>query len=100
MIGTVFVDASAWVAIINRKDQYHLPSVQLYRELVSGYTPLVTTTWTAYEALTIIKSKVGPEEAEELWKRLNTPQLIDLLRVSEDAERLGLDRFLRYKDKT
>jgi hypothetical protein len=56
----VFVDASAWVAITNRKDQNHNESVRIYRRLLGSSTLLITTTWTTYDALTIVKSRPQP----------------------------------------
>src|SRR5207245_2098174 len=55
----VFVDASAWVAVTNRKDRNHKEAVQIFRRLLSSSARLVATTWTAYEALTIVKSRLG-----------------------------------------
>jgi uncharacterized protein with PIN domain len=56
----VFVDASAWVAIANRTDRVHDEA-------------LITSTWTAYEALTIVKTKLGYNQAEKLWQRMLRP---------------------------
>ncbi len=53
----VFVDASAWVAIANRKDRYHDEALRVYRHLLRSGIPLISSTWTAYEALTIVKTK-------------------------------------------
>ena len=33
MSRAVFVDASAWIAITNRRDDYHFVAQELYREL-------------------------------------------------------------------
>ncbi|MDH7578990.1 MAG: hypothetical protein QHH75_14520 [Bacillota bacterium] len=46
----VFVDASAWVAVINQRDAYHEVALDVYRELLAAKAPLFTTSWTAYEA--------------------------------------------------
>ncbi len=37
----VFVDASAWVAITNRKDANHKKSVQIFRRLLGSSTRLI-----------------------------------------------------------
>ncbi len=94
----VFLDASAWVAITNRKDQHHNESVQIYRRLLGSSTLLVTTNWTAYEALTIVKSRLGFLPAERLWNRLKSRAVVDLIWVDEKIEREALELFWRYKD--
>lgn len=95
----VFLDASAWVAIPNRKDHNHGDSVRIYRRLLGSSTRLVTTTWTAYEALTIVKSRLGFVPAEQLWDRIKSRAVVDLVWIDEKLERAALELFWRYQDK-
>ena len=100
MNNPVFVDASAWVAITNRRDQNHNESLRIYRRLLGSSTQLVTTTWTAYEALTIVKFRLGVSQAERLWQRIITRAIVELVAIDEKIERDALDLFWRYRDKT
>lgn len=100
MIQPVFLDASAWVAITNRKDRNHNASIQIYRRLLAASTLLVTTTWTAYEALTIVKSRLGFSQAERLWERIKSRAVVDLVWIDERIEKRALELFWRYEDKT
>ena len=99
MSQAVFVDASAWVAIANRRDRNYQDAVQIFRRLLESSTPLVTTTWTTYEALSIVKSRLGFSQAERLWERINSRSVVDLTRIDEQSERGALEIFWRYKDK-
>jgi predicted nucleic acid-binding protein len=96
----VFVDASAWVAITNRKDANHRKAVQIFRRLLGTSTRLIATTWTAYEALTIVKSRLGYSQAERLWDRFQARALVDLVWIDEKFEREALDLFWRFRDKS
>jgi predicted nucleic acid-binding protein len=96
----VFLDASVWVAVTNRKDQNHNESVQIYRRLLGSSTRLITTTWTAYEALTIVKSRLGFSLAERLWDRIKSRAVVDLVRIDQRIEKSALELFWRYEDKT
>lgn len=96
----VFVDASAWVAISNRKDLNHKRAVHIFRRLLDSSTRLIATTWTAYEALTIIKSRLGYSQAERLWDRFQGREFVDLVWIDEKIERDALDLFWRFRDKT
>lgn len=96
----VFVDASAWVAITNRKDRNHQEAVQIFRRLLESPTLLITTTWTSYEALTIVKSRLGYSQAERLWDRVKSRAVVDLIWIDEHIERESLKVFWHYKDKT
>ena len=95
----VFVDASAWVAITNAKDRYYDEAIRVYRRLLRSLTPLVTSTWTAYEALTIVKTRLGYSQAERLWQLVQRPSVVDLIRVDERVEAGALELFWEYRDK-
>jgi len=95
----VFVDASAWVALTNRRDRNHQEAVQIFRRLLESSTLLITTTWTSYEALTIVKSRLGYSQAERLWDRVKSRAVVDLIWIDEPIERESLKVFWRYKDK-
>jgi predicted nucleic acid-binding protein len=95
----VFVDASAWVAITNRKDRNHRLAVLSFRRLLGSSTRLVATNWTIYEALTIVKSRLGITPAEWLWDRLSARSVVDVIRIDEPIERAGLELFWKYRDK-
>ncbi len=96
----VFIDASAWIAITNRKDQNHDEAVQVYTRLLASSTALVTTTWTAYEALTVVKSRLGFNQAQQLWDRVKSKSIVDLVWIDESIEQSALQLFWQYKDKT
>jgi len=97
---SVFVDASAWVAIINRRDAHHEAARDVYRRLLTERAPLFTTNWTAYEALSILKGRVGHDTAEKLWQVLCDIRLVRLIRVGRTLEEQGLKMFFNYRDKT
>jgi predicted nucleic acid-binding protein len=95
----VFVDASAWVAIANRSDRYHGEATRAYHRLLRAGTPFITSTWTVYEALSIVKTKLGYHQAERLWERVRRPSVVNLIRVNERVEAEALQLFWRYQDK-
>ena len=99
MSDPVFVDASAWVAITNTKDRYHTEAMRVYLRLLRSVAPLITSTWTAYEALTIVKTRLGYSQAERLWERMQRPSVVDLVAVDESTEAEALELFWEYKDK-
>ncbi len=95
----VFVDASAWVAITNKRDRHHNEALRVYGGLLRSVVPLITSTWTAYEALTIVKTRLGYNQAERLWERIQRPSVVDLVTVDERIEAEALELFWEYKDK-
>lgn len=96
----IFVDASAWVAITNRKDRNRGEAVKIFQRLLRTSTALVTKNWTAYEALTIVKSRFGFSQAERLWQRITSRAVVELVAVDEKIERDALELFWQYQDKS
>jgi uncharacterized protein len=42
---TIFIDTSGWIAILNRDDQHHKLSLELFSKLKAGKANIVTTDW-------------------------------------------------------
>lgn len=97
---SIFVDASAWLALVNDRDQYHKSAQSLFMEFFDAQLLLVTTNWTAFEALSMIKSRAGLEVARDLWTLLTNPNSVEMVRVTEEIEARALDLFFAYRDKT
>jgi len=95
----VFMDASAWIAIGNPTDRWHPQGSTTYTDLGRRQVSMVTTNWTVYEALTLLKAKAGLHRAEELWDQVNVSPLIRVVHVTDEIEADGLDIFFRYTDK-
>jgi len=96
----VFVDASALVAHVNRRDNHHDEALAIFAALRQRRAALVSTNWIAYEALSIIKTRVGPTAASGMWRWLSTPGNVQLISVVPNIEQRALDLFFAYDDKT
>jgi uncharacterized protein len=95
----VFIDASAWVALGNKRDQYHTQAATLYDQILDEQLARITSTWVIYEALSILKSRAGYKTAEKLWERVNDPEVTQFVRVDEAIEDEALDLFFDHRDK-
>jgi predicted nucleic acid-binding protein len=96
----VLVDASAWVAASDRRDRHHERARSLLEACFARRIWLVTTNWTAYEALSLLKSRAGWDVASDLWALLTDRRSVVLVRITEDFEARAVDLFLSYRDKT
>lgn len=94
----VFVDASAWLARTNARDQHADAARRLLDRCFADDISLVTTNWTAYEALSMVKSRVGWEAASDLWALLSNPVVIEFAEVTPDFERRALELFFGYEE--
>lgn len=96
---SVFVDASAWLAFFNRRDAHHLEAREHMTRLLRSGTPLATSTWTTYEAITIARSKLGYGRARRIWRLVNDRRIIAMVRVDPTIEAAALKLFWRHRDK-
>ena len=96
----VFVDASGWIAIVSADDRNHKSAKLAYQKIVTQKTRIITTNWTLYEALSIIKDRIGHSQALSLWDLVRRFPLISLVKVTDDIETAGVGLFFRYTDKT
>jgi uncharacterized protein len=95
----VFVDASAWFAVVWSGDQYHAAAATEYRRLVSASIPLVTTNLVIAEAHALIRRDGGHERAMRFLDSLRTTTRVE--RVYSDAGlELRAERLLeQYNDQ-
>jgi predicted nucleic acid-binding protein len=98
-VTSVFVDASAWVAFFNRRDAHQLEAHETMELLLRTSAPLITSTWTTYEAITIVRSKLGYGRARRLWQMANNGRIATMIRVDPTIESAALKLFWRYRDK-
>lgn len=95
----VFIDASGWIAIISADDRNHESAKLAYQQIISKKIRIVTTNWTLYEALSIIKDRIGHAQALSLWNLVGQFPLISLIKITDDIETAGVGLFFRYGDK-
>jgi uncharacterized protein len=88
MARSVFVDTSAWYALIDRRDAGHSRMTALVRRLIKAGARLVTTDYVVDESCTLAKARIGS---------LAAVRLLDLLSqtVAVDLEWIGPERFDR-----
>jgi predicted nucleic acid-binding protein len=85
---------------VNDRDQYHEVARSLLTECFEQRLQLLTTTWVAFEALSMLKSRAGWQVVADLWSLLTDPLAVDLVRITEDIESRALDLFFSFQDKT
>lgn len=94
----VFLDASALVPMVHRRDQWHSAVVRQLKALrAAGPIDLVTTNWTFYEALAVLK-RGGHQRCVELARFVD--EVVNVHAVDPLVEEEALGRFLSWHDKS
>ena len=92
----IFVDTSAWYAIIDKNDQDHQAAVGKIQVLDH---PLVTSNYILDEILTLLSKRLGSTIAISFGQRLLNQQVSALLRITEEDEGSAWKVFRQYADK-
>lgn len=59
----VFVDTSAFIALLNRDDEYHEAAVRVFAGLLEGPNRLVTHNYVVVETFAVLQARMGVESA-------------------------------------
>ena len=92
----IFIDTSAWYAIIDKNDQDHAAAVSKIQILDR---PLVTSSYIFDEILTLLKTRLGSTIAILFGQKLWDQEASTLVRITEEDETRAWEIFRQYEDK-
>jgi len=84
----IFVDTSAFLAVLNRQDKFHLPSKQAWQEMLTADTQLFTSNYVLLETIALLQHRFGID-AVHLFENSIRP-VVETLWVDSDIHRLGV----------
>lgn len=92
----IFIDTSAWYAIIDKTDRDHAAAVTKAQILDR---PLLTSNYIFDEILTLLKTRLGPSIAIRFGQELWNQKVSTLVRITEEDEARAWALFRQYEDK-
>jgi len=98
-----FVDTSAWMATLSRKDPDHQRCADFYRKCVEDGRPLVTSNLVIGELYTLMVYSFGPESIETFWefmRRIEAERLIEVRYITPELDRQAYAILKAYDDQT
>jgi predicted nucleic acid-binding protein len=95
----VFVDTSAWFAVVDDQDAWHVQARRLLQELARQRRPLLTTNWVAGETYTLMRMRLGHAAAMAFLGRVRTSPLIRIQYVPEAWESSAEELLARFQDQ-
>ena len=72
---TVFVDTSAFLAVLAADDEYHTAAAAIWRRLISDEEPLVTNNYVLVETVALLQRRVGLQAVRAFQSKV-MPSLI------------------------
>ena len=79
----IFVDSGAWIALLDRGDQYHSDAVAIYNDLMQQNTQLLTTDYVIDETATRLRYKVNHSIAVQFLNLIENSKATGRLTVTE-----------------
>lgn len=95
---SVFVDTSAWVALVDRSDDFHTKAVSVYPSLLKSCRHLVTSNLVLAEAYVLIMSELGQRAALDFLKGVKGSPRVLLLYSDEKIESEAEKILMKYED--
>ncbi len=92
----VFVDTTAWYALLDRQDAHHAAAKRFQ---AVDRRPFLTSNYIVDELLTLTKSCLGAKAAVRIGEQLFAQQIARLYAVTPDLEQNAWRLFQRYADK-
>ena len=98
----IFIDTSAFLALVNEKDENHAAAIQFLEEIKNGkirIKKIITSDYIIDETLTRIRYSVGHKEAVEWGKDILASKVIEKIDIGSDIFRSAWEMFCTYNDK-
>lgn len=92
----IFVDTGAWYAAVDQNDPDHKVVVEAFREHRGR---LLTSNFILDETLTLVRSRLGWDAAQQLGEQLRTGRVARLERITPRDEEAAWTIFSRFSDK-
>ncbi len=94
----IFVDTSAYFALVDRQDENHEAAVKIIRQIIRERAELLTTNYIIAETHTLLLNRIGYVTALQVIEDLYKSQT-RIYRLREAEERKALDIVRAYADK-
>ena len=99
----IFIDSSAWIALLNRRDQYHSDAAATFNDLVHQDARFLTTDYVIDETATRLRSIANHSIAIMFLDQINDAKETGILTVAVIDSELFLEAerlFRQYKTAT
>ncbi|MFA4957973.1 MAG: type II toxin-antitoxin system VapC family toxin [Candidatus Methanoperedens sp.] len=98
----IFVDTSAFLALVNEKDNNHTAAIQFIEQIKNGnirIKKIVTSDYIIDETLTRIRYSVGHKEAVDWGTDILASRVIEKIEIGNEIFRSAWEQFCSYNDK-
>lgn len=95
----MFVDTGAFIALADKRDKYHRSAERTLRDLAKSRRQLVTTTYIADEAITLVRMRIDHAAARRVGDSIFSSRWCQLLEIDDALRPSAWNLFVRYDDQ-
>jgi predicted nucleic acid-binding protein len=96
----IFIDTSAFIALSDQDDQYHLKAKEYYLGQFSQKPRFLTSNFIVCETLNYLRVRVSYHSTIRFRESLYKSRIIEIAAITPDLEEKAFRIMKRYKDKT
>jgi predicted nucleic acid-binding protein len=95
----LFVDTSAFIALVDATDRNHRPAKKCYHEIIQSGNSLVSSNFVMCETLNYLRTRISYSVSIEFRESTYKSNVLEITHVSSEIEELAYKIFKKYKDK-
>jgi uncharacterized protein len=99
MTSSIFIDTSAIIALMNKKDQFHARAIDILAAITKGSSDLITTSHVFAETVTRIERKVSAKQAILAGNMIRNNDRIKIIIPQEGLIDNAWKIFQKYQDQ-
>lgn len=96
----LFVDTSAWVAVVNGKDKNHPAARKFYKNVFLDYGRLVTTNLVIAETYILLRLDLDVKVALSWWRKISASPRVEVVHVSSATFHQAFALLEKFSDQT
>ena len=99
MIESVFVDSFAWIAAINKSDNYHEISIRILEELLNNHAKLITTNYVVVETINALSKVELRKTVIGFIDKLEKSPSVQIIKITDEIYNNAWTLYQQRMDK-
>jgi len=95
----VYVDTSAWIALVDKSERRHKDVSDAYRKLLRGTQMLVTSDLVLAESQILLRRRLNFSAAETFLDSANTSPSIEIIFMDHSLEQVAKELLKKFRDQ-
>lgn len=99
MIEPIFVDSFAWIAVINKSDNYHEISLRILEELLNKQAKLITTNYVVVETINALSKVEFRKTVINFIDKLGKSPSVQIVKITDEIYNNAWTLYQQRMDK-